>query len=397
MTFASSLPSSTATRSRPASCSLALLLVLIGAAGCDPPPQVGEESAVTLWGGDMLAVGRAPVVTGRVPGDVILAGGAISFAGEAEGDYLGAGGSQVVDGRVDGNARAAGGEIEMRGEVGRNVTIAGGRVHLNELSRVGGNAYLAGGLVIVDGAIERHLRAVGDEIVIDGFVDGSVAIESRRFRLGPSARIDGELRYRVPEEGVSINPAAQIGGEIAAFEARTPQVPHLGWMLRGFWILGFLLTGTVFALLFPRLALGSARSLQRRPGAAAGLGLLWVVGFPLAIGAALLTIVGLPLALILMASFLISLYLARLVPALWIGHRILGTRVGEGRAGAVAGFLLGGLILLVVELTPLLGALAFVAATLLGLGAFVVALHAGRSMMDERERSPAGGESRAST
>jgi hypothetical protein len=357
----------------------ALALAALALAACGDIAAT-EEGVFTRWGDDLLAAGSAlPTITDSIAGDAIVAGPEISFSGVTGGDYLGAGGRQQVAGDIGGNLRAAGGDLEVSARVGRNATLAGGRVDLGPDARLEGNAYLAGGLVRVAGDVEGHLRVAGDEVLVDGTVAGDMSVDARSLRLGPAARVGGNLTYRMAPDAVEIDPGAQVAGEVVALPPReAPRWAMLPfeygwWAVRIIWALGFLLAGVVLAALLPGTFLRSSGALEQRPGASAGVGLLWLVGVPLVVGIAGITVVGLPLALVLLGTFMVFLYVARIVPAIWLGRRILKAE-GPGRSGAVVAFLLGGFILVLLGLIPFLGWLVGLLATLFGVGALLLAL-----------------------
>src|SRR5690606_14087830 len=185
-------------------------------------------------------------------------------------------------------------------------------------------------------------RIVGGEVTLEGTWGGDVSVQAGRLAVGPEARIEGTLRYRVPAENVSIDPAAAVVGEVVPLQPRSP----MNWRwLAAIWHIGFLAAGAVAVAVLPGFARASSGRLQARPGASAGLGLLWLVAVPVAALVAALTIVGIPLALILFALYLIVVYLARSVVAVWLGDQVLRDRASVGRGGMVVRFLAGGVML----------------------------------------------------
>jgi cytoskeletal protein CcmA (bactofilin family) len=339
-------------------------------AGCGGGAPEGENSQIMRWGGDLLGGGGVLSIPDSIPGDAIVAGGEIAFSGVAGGDFIGAGGQQELGGRIAGDVRAAGGELMLTGVVEKNVTAAGGRVEIGEGATIGGNAYLAGQNLRVAGEIDGFLRAAGQNVVLDGTIAGSVDVRSGSLRVGPGARIAGDLTYGVPPEDVVIDPGAQIAGQV--IERPTPEGPPIG-LFRALWMIGFLVAGTVVVALFPGATSAAEASLRARPAAAFGFGLLWVIVVPLCIVAIAITGVGLPLALIIAALYLISLYLGRAVLAVWMGRWLLRGRDRPGRGGVVVAFLIGAIILLLLGLVPVVGGMVMIVATVLGLGALVLA------------------------
>ena len=347
--------------------------LLVPAVGCEPVEPLQDAELLTHWGGDLFGGGASLVTEANVDGDAMLAGGEVRFTGRTGGDYLGAGGQQHLAGEVEGSARVAGGDVRVDAIVGRNATLAGGSVRLGESAVVGGNGYVAGGRVEMVGVVEGHLRATGGDIFIDGVVDGDVNVEAGELRVGPGAEVGGDLHHRLPPEHVELDPAADIGGEVVSLPPREA-VPALGWWaVRVLWAVGFLFTGAILVAVFPGIAVGVSRALEGRPGASAGVGILGLVGIPILVGIILVTVVGIPLGLMLLAAFVALLYLARIIPALWVGRRLLRDP-DPGRAKAVGAFLLGALILLLLAWVPLLGVFVTFVAVLVGVGALLLAL-----------------------
>lgn len=349
------------------------MLLLAGIFGCARPDADG--SGVARIGNDLVGAHGDLAIADSVPGDVMIAGGDVEFSGVAGGDYLGAGGQQVIAGRVGGALRAAGGHVEVAADVGRNATVAGSDVEVDEASSISGNAYLAGTSVRVDGNVGQTLEARAGEVVLNGAVGGDVNIEAGGLRIGPGATIDGDLTYRIRRDGdVTIDPGARIAGSTVELPPRPPS--RFPEMFRAVWLIGFLLAGAALVLLVQGTIESAAAALGRRPGASIAWGLAWLIGVPVAAGILAITLIGIPLALVIGAAYVVSLYLARVVPALLLGRLVLRERVGTGRRSTLLAFLVGGAILAVAELIPYLGPAVLTVATIVGLGALAIAVHA---------------------
>jgi hypothetical protein len=341
------------------------IVIVLAATGC-----VGGGPSRTMRNGeDMLILGGTPFVRAldSVPGDAILMGGDIRFEGSAGGDYLGAGGKQRIAGHVHGSARSVGGEIHVVGAVDRNATIAGGNVSLDSSAVVGGNAYVTGGSVSVLGAVRGSLMASGGEVSINGPVGRDVEVSAGALHLGPRAQISGNLQYRVAKDKVTIDPGAHVAGSTTALAVKS------GPGTRGLlWTLGLVVAGIVIVALFPVFTTEAAETLYQRPGRAAATGFVWVCLLPIAAAIAAVTIIGIPLAILAIATWVAVIFLADIPVALWIGKKLLGSRAHPGRNGAILSVLVGGLILTVVGLVPVLGLIATFIAGVLGAGAIVI-------------------------
>jgi len=344
-------------------------------AGCSPPGEAGAERERVLLHprGDVLAVGPDVQLQEAVSGDAMAAGGSVVFDGFVGGSYLGAGGEQDVRGRIDGSIRAVGGTVRLGADVGRNVTAAGGNVTLEPEGHVVGNAYVAGGTVRLAGLVDGDVYVGAREVILDAEVGGDVRVEAERLSVGPDARIAGGLRYRTGDAGADIDVQARIAGPIEELPPREAPRPGSGLGFALFRLLAFLATGTVLVALFPAAVRGVVSGLPTGWAASLGYGTLTLLAVPLAVMVTAVTIVGLPLAVITALLFAMALYVAPVLPATWLGETLLTSAGTTPRWAAVRSFLLGGTILGITMLVPLLGLLARLAAMLLGFGAVVAA------------------------
>jgi hypothetical protein len=346
---------------------VASTLSCMGGGGSDRP-------SVKRLGDDVLVSGGSRTFTDSVPGDAILAGGDLSFSGATGGDYLGAGGQQAITGRIHGSLRAAGGEIHLAAAVDRNATITGGDIVLDSAAVIARNAYLFGGKIEINGTVREGILAAGGSIVLNGVVGRDVEISGGELRVGPRAQIAGNLRYRVPANKVHIDSAARISGTVTALPVGSR------WGLRSLlWVLGILLAGTVVVALFPRFMAGASEILPERPVLSALFGLGWAILVPIVALIAAITFIGLPLALLAIPVYMIGLAIATIPFALWLGRLLLGARARPGRSGALVGYLIGALLLMIVGLIPVVGGFVTIIAACLGLGALLLEAQAVRT------------------
>lgn len=328
---------------------------------------------VMRLGDDVLASGSGSQVADSVPGDAILAGGVVIFSGVAGGDYLGAGGKQLIGGRIHGSLRAVGGDIQVTAAVDRNATITGGKIVLDSTAVIGRNAYFFGGDVQIKGTVREGLLASGGSVTLDGVVGRDVQISGGELHIGPRAQIAGNLRYRVAAKKVHIDPAARITGTVTAL----PVSSGFGlWDL--LWMLGFLLAGAVVVALFPRFMAKAAEIIPQRPVRAAIVALCFAILVPIAIILAAVTRIGIPLALLTTAVYLVIVSLSSVPFSVWLGQRILGARAPTGRQRALVTFLVGGVLLQVVGIIPVIGTVVMVIAGFVGLGTILLRAWASR-------------------
>ncbi|MFL5489152.1 MAG: hypothetical protein ACJ8AJ_11775 [Gemmatimonadaceae bacterium] len=325
-------------------------------------------------GPDLIVTG-ATAVYDSVPGDVILAGGDFEFAVPAStgGDYLGAAGNQNIRGRIHGSLRAAGGEIHLRGSVDRNATIAGGNVELDSSSVIGGNVYIAGGNLALHGNVRGGVLARAGNVDVNGTIGRDVDVSGGALHIGARTQIAGNLRYRVPKDKVKIDSGARITGTITALPVSTR--PGIRQIL---WVLGFFVAGLVVVALLPGFTTQTADILAQRPLWSALVAIATMILIFCAIIIAGITFVGLPLAVVILGFYVGVLLLSEVPFALWLGRLVLGARARAGTQGAVLNFVVGGLILLLVQVLPVIGGIVMAIAGVTGLGAIMLRAYAMR-------------------
>jgi hypothetical protein len=133
--------------------------------------------------------------------------------------------------------------------------------------------------------------------------------------------------------------------------------------------------------LAPRALDAAFRAASTSPGATIGWGLLLFFGLPILAVIALVTIVGIPLGVALLLALLPIYAVAYATSAFMLGRAIVKPPTSRFLA-----FLAGWGILRVIALVPGLGVLAWLAATVFGLGALGIALW--RSRRDPVTGSP---------
>ena len=343
-----------------------LLTVSLPACHTDQGP-----TKVARYGDDLVASGSTPQVQDSVAGDAMVTGSEIHFMGASGGDYLGAGRTQTIGGRVHESLRAVGAQVHVSAVVDQNATIAGGAVDLYYPAIIGRNAYVAGRNIQIDGQVHGSLRVAGANVVLNGTVGGDVEVVAGALHLGPHADIGGNLRYRVPANKVFIDRSARVHGTTTVLPM--PE-QRRGWPWFTFiWMLGFLVIGLVVVGLFPQFMESTVQRVRDRPWHAVLMGLAWFILVPIAAIIVAFTVIGLPLALLMGAVYVALVFVGRVTLALWLGQRVVGANAAivQERRGLLRNFLVGGCILVIVRLIPIVGPLIVFVATIVGIGAIL--------------------------
>lgn len=235
----------------------------------------------------------------------------------------------------------------------------------------------AGDVVVLDGTVTIAGRATGDVVSVagpvrvTGRVDGDLIVVSDRAFLGPDARVGGDLRYG--DESPVLARGARVDGKISN-EDWADAANGWGWVSALAWWLAVsvstLIVGALLVWLAPAALYAAERAVRERLGATIGWGVAIAIGAPLLAILALVTLVGIPLGIALLLGAIPVLLVAYVTTAWIVGRRVLRNR----SASAWAALLAGWGILRVLALIPVAGALVWLAATVVGLGALAVAL-----------------------
>jgi RDD family len=240
-------------------------------------------------------------------------------------------GQALIDGTVEDNVLVVSGGARVAGEIRGDLLVIGGSARLESGAAVGGHVFVLGG-----GLEQAETATVGGHrFVLPWHVNWAVLAP-----LGDWTR-----------SGLFVG---------------RPVVPHLSW---NWWVGGaFGAFYLVLALLFPRVVMASADVLRLQPAGSTLSGFL------------LCLLLG-PLAFLLIISvagiLILPLILAAVVMAVCFGKAGVCALVGEQltgrRGGMFLALLLGAAALFILYMVPVVGFLVWGMATLVGLGAAVLA------------------------
>ena len=243
------------------------------------------------------------------------------------------------------------------------------------------------------GHVQDTAVAVFGNVRIDGPVDGDVVAVFGSVDLGPHAKVGGD----VTAVGGAVNrdPAATVGGDVqsiggftSGFDPLRPWVDHclfygrplalasgIGWA----WTLAFIFLAlyVFLALIFRDAVVRCATTVETQPGMTLVAALLSILLIPIAIVLLCITVIGIAaIPFVLFGVFCAGLF-GKAVMLAWLGRRVIG-HSGQLGHPAIA-VIVGGLIVLVLYLVPVLGFLVYNILGLFGFGAVIYTLiQAGR-------------------
>lgn len=307
------------------------------------------------------ASGTVVVEEGETYDGIDGVAGSIVVYGTVTGDVTGAAGDIHVaeTGRVEGSIEAAAGAIRVDGTVVGDVSVGGGRVSVRDTAHIGGDLDVGAGSLSVDGRIDGDVRAGAETIVI-----------------GPNANVGGEFRYDA--DNFAQDPAATVdGGVVEDSDLRGGTGGMRGafsvpaWLVTVYGLLANLLLGVLLLAVFPSFSSEVASRVADEPVKSGGVGLLSLIGVPIALALVAITIVGIPLAIVGAIAFGAAIWVGVVYGQYAVGAWTLGLAGVDNRWLALLVGLVGFAIL---GMIPILGGLLDLIALLLGLGAFALGL-----------------------
>lgn len=224
-------------------------------------------------------------------------------------------------------------------------------------------AVIFNGNATIDGTVAQTLVVFNGRTEITGTVAEDVIVFNGAVVLRSGARVGGDV---VSRQTPQIEDGATVEGSVDDLPTRWDywDITFAG---RFAWWLAFTVSTLVLGLVLLLLARGldpaSVRALRDRLGGTIGFGLLWFVLLPIVAVLLFVTVVGIPLGLFLFLALGLVYTIGYVVGAHAIGRLV----IKEPSSRFVA-FLVGWGALRVIALVPFLGGLAWLVATVLGLG-----------------------------
>jgi uncharacterized RDD family membrane protein YckC/cytoskeletal protein CcmA (bactofilin family) len=251
-----------------------------------------------------------------------------------------------------------------------------------------GNVVSVFGDTRVTGEVHDSAVAVFGDTYIDGKIDGDAVAVLGNMQLGPHAEIDGN----VTAVGGTLqrDPAAIVHGDVqnvistnfgstgpirtwihhCLFYGRPLSLaPGLGWA----WgvALTFLALYAALALLFGEGLTRCVQTFETQPGQSVLAALIAMLLTPVLIVLLCITVIGIAaVPFVLLALFCIALF-GKAVMLAWVGRRVTGRHDAGPLSHPAVVVLIGGVLVLVLYLVPVLGFLVYKLLGVLGLGAVV--------------------------
>jgi uncharacterized RDD family membrane protein YckC len=243
----------------------------------------------------------------------------------------------------------------------------------------------------VTGPLTDSAVAVLGNTYVNSKIDGDAVAVLGNVELGPNAEIGGDVvavggkLQRDANAIVHGDAQTVIGGDFGGFEWIKPWVRHcllLGrplalvpgitwaWSLA----LGFLALYVLLAAVFRSSVTRCVQTFESNPGHCIIAALIAVLVSPILVTLLCITVVGIAAVPFVVASIFFAGLFGKVVLLAWIGGRFIGRPQTESPGHAALSVLLGGILVLVLYLVPVLGFIIYKVLGLLGLGVVVYTL-----------------------
>ena len=259
----------------------------------------------------------------------------------------------------------------------------------------------------VTGTLSDSAVAVLGNVYVDSKVDGDAVAVLGNIELGPNAEIGGDVvavggkLQRDPNAIVRGEAQTVLGGDFGGFDWIKPWIRHclflgrplalvpgIGWA----WTLAlsFLALYVLLAFLFRSGLDQCVQTFQSFPGHCIVAALIAALVSPIIITLLCITVIGLAAVPFFVAALFFAGLFGKAVLLAWIGGRFLGSRhQPESQAHAALAVLIGGSVVLLLYLVPVLGFIVYKLLGLLGFGAVIYTLL--QSLRARRAATAGGG------
>ncbi|PKM86338.1 MAG: hypothetical protein CVU87_12335 [Firmicutes bacterium HGW-Firmicutes-12] len=334
---------------------------------------IGPEQTIKgpgVYGGEVIQI------DGTIDGITFAAGREVRINGVINGDLIIAAQEVTINGKIQGNLYAVAQRISIQGQVMEDALGAAQTLVVHKDAIVSRDLLIAGQKIQFNGKVERQLLASGQSIIINGSIGDDTKIAAESLELQKEASIDGNLFYQSPNEAL-LSGTPKISGrtdwEKTVYQEVRPKnntgsfFLHLLWSLTSSLLIWFLI-----ALWRPAFWSDTKMYITEQPLKTLGLGALALIVTPILAIILMITLIGLPLGIILGLIYGVTLYLAKIIAAVFIGYWLAQKFSWPVIHKGVWLVLLGLAIIALLTKIPLIGFLLWLLVIFTGLGSVIL-------------------------
>lgn len=251
---------------------------------------------------------------------------------------------------------------------GEDSFIFGDDLTVQKDESIDGNAAVLFGDAVVDGTINGELAVIFGDVVVNGEVGGNVATIFGSVKVGENGVINGSVAAVMGE--VKKEPGAVISGEVAGIKGPFKSsgikfIPAISIFSIISLIVFFGISSLLLVLMPDRMNF-MVESVQQSIGRRFGIGIVAYILFIPAIVALAISIIGLFLIPFFIPAFLLTAFIGMTAIKVALGKRISGKI--EGKGAVYIYLLIGAVLIFVLPYIPVLGWLAYIIVSCIGLG-----------------------------
>lgn len=306
-------------------------------------------------------------IAGTVNGDVFCGGQTVNISGTVKGDVICGAQTITISGHVEGNVRIGAQTVNLTGIIDRNASVGAQTINTDSKSQIGGDASLGATNITLNGKVGRDLAVAGTSVTLSGEVGRDIKSGIDKMSLLSGAKVGGSVDY-TSNNKIDIASGVMVSGALTQHQPKQSQRQLVHLMIFGGVMallagLILLLTALVITALAPRLVHSVAGQAIQRPWVALLTGFVASIVVPILAVLLMITVVGIPLGILMLVSWIVIAMASGLFSAYYIGRRIWSSQ-----GNPLLRVLLGGVILLILLMVPVLGFFVMLAAFWLGAG-----------------------------
>lgn len=338
-----------------------------------PAGEVVEETWVTS--------AKTVSIDGTLRGDLIAFGDRVEISGVLDGNLVTGARKVEIPGKVTGSIVTIAERVRIGGQIEQNAYAGASQLTLTESGTIGRDLIGVADGFRIAGKLGRDAVTGNSWIEVPGVIGRDLTTWAENAEISDSARIGGDLRivFEGDSSEIEVDPGASIAGETNIepiehdFGHDNPLDRYRHGHFYGFFLVSLaaaFVTGMALFYFLPGLfsvKINSGSELAR----SLGYGFLTLLAVPVACIIAGLTMIGLPVAIIALITFVVSLYLAKIVVAGILGMSLLGVPEDDSWRGFGLPLLAGLGIVYVASAIPFIGGIISFLAVLTGLGVIV--------------------------
>ncbi len=338
-------------------------------------------SAATGRTGELWVAAATADLDSRTSDDCICLTQTTRLAGVVRGNFVSLSQEIILTGRVERNTRLLSAKtIACNGLIGGNLAAAAAAgVHLQANSTIRGDALLLGNNVITEGSIGGRTFIMAQAATLGGRFAGNVRVVADDIVVMPGTTVNGNLVYTTQDDKQVFLPtnAVVTGHLVKKSLPRRPAESSSGGipLVRNLiFLCGAFITGFIWIAVMPAVVGRVVYTLYRAPWWSLVSGLVAFAFLPIVITVSAATVVGIPFAVMVLSTYAVSLYLGKIAVALLLGLLILRRKTSVRLGARLAALAIGLLLLYVAAAWPPITLMVWMAATVYGMGAILVAL-----------------------